>query len=269
MTDCKACLGEIEEATEAGVLSRGARSHVESCNACGDILRERESLRRLVGGLRKIEAPPDFEFRLRARMAETKAAGRRGPFGGLQALYSLAPVAAAACFLIVSASLYLWTAPRTSPVPASNDVVNEKAQNSGNVQSNELRRQETPAPSVFMSEGVNGGAHSRLASNPQTVILRPHGGVRPAMEVLPRLNEGMAAASNTLTAGLNSAPVITARTWKISVGTNAEPLRMIVRDEHGAERVVPMRTVSFGSQELIAREGARQRTAVADDEGVW
>jgi hypothetical protein len=68
---------------------------------------------------------------------------------------------------------------------------------------------------------------------------------------------------------LNSAPVITARTWKISVGTNAEPLRMIVRDEHGAERVVPMRTVSFGSQELIAREGARQRTAVADDEGVW
>jgi hypothetical protein len=269
MTDCKAYLLEVGEAAEGGVLSRDARAHIESCRVCGDTLRERESLRRLVGSLRKVEAPADFEFRLRARMAATKSAGRRGPFGGLRMLYAFAPVAAAACFLIISASLYLRTATRTSHVAAPSGAVVERTQNSRDVQS-----PAAPVPVVSETHGLtsnsaNGESHATIASRTQPVSHMTRGGVRALREALPRSDGMRAASSNTLVASLNSAQVINGRTWKISVGMPAEPLRMVVRDERGAERVVPMRTVSFGSQELIAREGARTRTAVAEDEGVW
>jgi hypothetical protein len=282
MTDCTAYQQEVGEVAEGGVLSRGARTHVETCRACGERLRERESLRRLVGGLRKVEAPPDFEFRLRARIAATKTAGKRGPLGGLRILYGFAPVAAAACFLIVSASLYLRTATPTSPVAVPSRAVVERKQNSVDVQSpannaespanntgSALREQVVSAAPTVASESVNGESHSTIASPSQPLVLRQRGGVRVMREVSSRSEGSVGQASNTFTADLKSAPVITSRTWKIPVGAPAEPLRMVVRDERGAERVIPMRTVSFGSQELIAREGARQRTSVADNEGVW
>jgi hypothetical protein len=51
--------------------------------------------------------------------------------------------------------------------------------------------------------------------------------------------------------------------------TPSEPMRMVLRDERGAGRVVPMRAVSFGAQELIARENVSRQASVAENEGVW
>jgi hypothetical protein len=51
--------------------------------------------------------------------------------------------------------------------------------------------------------------------------------------------------------------------------TTAEPMRMILRDERGVGHVVPMRAVSFGAQELIARESVSRQASAAENEGVW
>jgi hypothetical protein len=279
MADCKAYLQQLGEAVEGGVLGLDARAHVESCRACGEYLRERESLRSLVGGLRKVEAPADFEFRLRARMAASKSRGRRGPFPGLRSLYSFAPVAAAACFLIVSASLYLRQAPRTSHVagPGGGGVV-EKTRNDVSLQSPTSPRQAVIQEPVPASTHVNGASPGTNDVSLNTLAARALPSAFKTRVVVRRMREDVtgleasrtsSSSSNSLTADLNSAPVITGRTWRIPVGTPAEPLRVIVRDACGAEQVVSMRTVSFGSQELIAREGARRQTAAADDEGVW
>jgi hypothetical protein len=278
MAECKAYLQQLGEAVEGGVLSRDARAHVESCGACGEYLRERESLRRLVGGLRKVEAPADFEFRLRARMAASKSVERRGPFPGLRSLYSFAPVAAAACFLIISASLYLRQAPQTSPVAVPGGDAVERAQNAVSVQSPTPPRptiiEETAPTSTQVSPAfthVGDVSPGTIAARAPSSAVKARGVVRRVREASAGLEESRraASASNSLTADLNSAPVITGRTWRIPVGVPAEPLRVILRDSHGAEQVVSMRTVSFGSQELIAREGARRQTAAAEDEGVW
>ena len=58
-------------------------------------------------------------------------------------------------------------------------------------------------------------------------------------------------------------------TLVIPVRTSPESLRVVLHDERGAARVVPVRTVSFGAQELVAREGSRTRPPLADKEGVW
>src|SRR5215211_5402707 len=128
MSECKVYRREIVEGFD-GTMSRGARAHAEVCRECGDELRGRESLRALVGGLVKVEAPSDFEFRLRARMAASGATGRRGALGGLRLVYAFAPVAAAACFLVVSTALYLRQASRTSPAESQSVAVADSARN--------------------------------------------------------------------------------------------------------------------------------------------
>ncbi|HEX8189157.1 MAG TPA: hypothetical protein VF586_12450, partial [Pyrinomonadaceae bacterium] len=118
MSECKAYRREIDGAADGRPLSAGARDHAAVCGACRDGLRERERLRALVVGLGKVEAPADFEFRLRARMAASKIDGGHGRFSGARWLYGFAPVAVAACFVVVSATLYFRQAARTTPAPA-------------------------------------------------------------------------------------------------------------------------------------------------------
>src|ERR1700759_3505384 len=106
MSECKTYQSEIEDSARG--MSDRARTHAESCGACGESLRASDSLSRLVRGLEKVEAPADFEFRLRARIASRK--GGRGRFQTARrgALYGYSTVTAAVCFLLISASLYLW-----------------------------------------------------------------------------------------------------------------------------------------------------------------
>jgi hypothetical protein len=69
--NCKTCRIEVEEAETSEPLSARTRAHTETCSACRDFLIERRSLRQLLGSLEIVAAPPDFDFRLRARLNAT------------------------------------------------------------------------------------------------------------------------------------------------------------------------------------------------------
>jgi hypothetical protein len=269
MSDCKVYRREIVEGFD-GEMSRGAHAHAEVCRACGDELRGRESLRALVGGLAKVEAPSDFEFRLRARMAGSGAAGRRGPLKGLRLVYAFAPVAAAACFLVISTALYLGQASRTGAGESSSVAVAESARNA-------TAGQTAAAPAVGdvkESGRTNVGAVSVAPASvtppSRPAAQRQRAASRQSREVAAKL-DGRAAAPqrNTADFSVTQAPVITGRGVTIALKTTTEPMRMILRDERGAGRVVPMRAVSFGAQELIARESVSRQATAAENEGVW
>lgn len=270
MSDCKAYLREIEDVAEGVAPGGVARAHAESCRACGGRLRELESLRGLVRGLGKVEAPADFEFRLRARMASANSAGRRGPFGGLRSAYRLAPVAAAACFLIVSASLYLWQSSRTGPSTRARGGASEVTGGAAAPQSRAASAPtviEVSSPSKAGQSHRDAGASSNLS---RAAGRRQYVAARRSKEPAQKPGgSGGQAVFNTTVASLNSAEVIRRHTMTIPLETAAAPLRLVLRDERGAARVVPVRAVSFGAQDLIAREGVRRQTTEADDEGVW
>lgn len=263
MSECKVYRREIEEAAEGGV-SPGARAHASRCRACGDELRERSALRALVGGLGKVEAPADFEFRLRARMAASKGGGGRGRFAGARWLYGFAPVAVAACFVVVSATLYFRQAARTNAPDAS-----AVASAPGHVV-------EAPqAPPSIRQDDINKSKDSgkKVAEVAQSTINSPvHVASRKAR---PRAVQAGEAASkgeprervvrNTVINSVEAARIIR----PIEVKASAEPLRIILRDERGAGRVVPMRSVSFGSQDFLSREAAIRPPSAAEVGGVW
>jgi hypothetical protein len=268
MSDCKVFRREFDAAADEGALSAAARSHATLCRACGDEARALESLRGLVRGLGKVEAPVDFDYRLRARMSASKAGGRRAPLRGWRLVYAFAPVAAAACFVVFAASLYYRPA---APTPS--------AETPAAVATHAQGSDAEPARGVLKPEqGVDVAAQPKVERNagPSQRLLTAGGahGVRRnatvrAREVAAKSALREDARRNTIVASLSTAQVISGRGPTITLEAPAEPLRMILRDERGAEKVVPMRSVSFGSQELIARQNALRQTVSTENQGVW
>jgi hypothetical protein len=238
-------------------------------------LREREAVRGLVGGLARVEAPADFEFRLRARMSAAGGKGRRGPFGGLRLVYRFAPVAVAAAFLVVAASLYFRR-------PAQSRPDNVPAQVAGDVASNATATQteapparvdlqiSAPAPVVPVPVAAADRADFGKSQLSRASAPRTHANARRVTEdARGPGGAGRVAALNTTVMSVGSAEVIPRRMLSIPMETGAAPLRLLLRDERGALRLVPVRPVSFGAQDLIARDGARRQATPVEDEGVW
>lgn len=75
-TKCEAIRRELDELMLGDQCSVDATQHLQECGECREFHQKQTRLRQIVGGLGTVEAPPDFDFRLRARLAnESTAAG--------------------------------------------------------------------------------------------------------------------------------------------------------------------------------------------------
>jgi hypothetical protein len=262
MSECKVFRREIEEAADGGAMGADASAHAALCRACGDELRERGSLRALVGGLGKVDAPADFEFRLRARMSAAKIDRGHGRFSGARWLYGFAPVAVAACFVVVSATLYFRQAPRPQKSDATAVAVSPPRNTESDRASSINNIQSRPAESsAVAAETVTKVNQPRVAS-PRTY--------RPVQKVNARAVQSREVAAKAVgRTGVEPGTLESSVTGAQVIRLSPEPLRVILRDERGAERVVPMRSVSFGSQNFLSRGTAAKSAAAVEVGGVW
>src|SRR5256714_1509319 len=250
MTDCKAYRSEIEES--ANGLSDAARAHASSCSACGEFQRGHDSLRRLVGGLERVEAPADFEFRLRARMAARRGTRGGRPFAGRGNLYGFGAVAAAMCFLVVSASLYFWQGQHVRPGDEA----------SGNARAEVKTNSEQHQVIAALTPGATANPASVSVNNPAAAATKTKGAgtrsvVRQRVREVARAGDGRKdSADNTLDEAQTFAQVIS----RIPLGKSPETLRVVLRDEHGAARVVPVRAAA-GSRRRAAPSRFQPRRA--------
>ncbi|HSD47061.1 MAG TPA: hypothetical protein VLB87_10565 [Pyrinomonadaceae bacterium] len=67
--NCEVIRREIEELSLNEEFSATAASHLETCAECREFHRQQTKLRQIVGSLGTVNAPADFDFRLRARLA--------------------------------------------------------------------------------------------------------------------------------------------------------------------------------------------------------
>ena len=72
-TDCRVMRRMIDESEPGGPLSSQAAEHIAVCDSCREFRGQRARLRELVGSLQPVEAPPDFDMRLRARLVSERA----------------------------------------------------------------------------------------------------------------------------------------------------------------------------------------------------
>lgn len=69
--NCKLIRRELDELRLGEAWSNAATGHLRECASCREFHEQQTKLRQIVGSLGTVEAPADFDFRLRARLANT------------------------------------------------------------------------------------------------------------------------------------------------------------------------------------------------------
>ncbi len=276
--NCQTCRIEIEELETSERLSDDARAHLSVCALCRAFHDERQSLKRLIGGLGAVNAPPDFDFRLRARISAAKTAGNhRSSWRSFLASAPAIGLAASFALLVAGVLIYNQTksnSPITENTVAASDKLPEQQPIQVGVNPNTTINTSvaTPRTSDITGKGDSGSVavaaetpRSRKSGNNRNVARReasqPGANDAPvfsndtAVRSAPQIVPGGAAPFN---AGMN--PVI-----ELPVRSASQPMRIFVDDKSGAKRMLTLEPVVFGSQDLMGRNTSR---AVAS-QGIW
>jgi hypothetical protein len=251
---------------------------VASCASCRLFGEERLALRRLVGGLEKVSAPADFEFRMRARMAAE--ASRNAPRASW---FNFSPAALswplAACFaLAVSATLYFQQQPQPN---AATVIANE--------QTRPIVVAETPAPQATLGvETASSATDTNVETPPGADETSQKNSLAARRRALPvRVAGGRttvdaaqirAGLEETSSASLPGAPVMhtannpaTGERVLIPVQVSAQerPLKVLLRETGGEARTISVESVSFGSRDVIGRPATMTKASLSTNQGVW
>jgi hypothetical protein len=273
---CKAVLKEIEE-LDAGVRpSAETNQHLLACASCSAFADERNALRLLVGSLDSVQAPPDFDWKLRARFAEARGEQEhsRGWLSGFAPSLKAITVAASITLLLVGLSIYrqmqlVNEAVRSAAVAAnikgdaksedkSSPVVNPQPrapENAGSVNVKETASSENLRPRGAKGARAS-GARTEVASQPAQPsspqrIFSTDFGSRGAEDLTA------AGARNSYT---DAGPVISVRMPSPKAG------QLRLEDGQGTKRTLS--PVSFGGQESIERPD-KARLVPASEKGIW
>jgi len=73
--NCKQIRRELDELMLGEAWSAAATEHLRECAECREFHVQQTKLRKIVGSLGTVEAPADFDFRLRARLANGASSG--------------------------------------------------------------------------------------------------------------------------------------------------------------------------------------------------
>src|SRR6185436_16524824 len=78
--NCEVVRRELDELMIDEACSTAATAHLADCASCREFHEQQTKLRQIVGSLGTVEAPADFDFRLRARLAQSNGSSVYSPF---------------------------------------------------------------------------------------------------------------------------------------------------------------------------------------------
>ncbi|MEA2176535.1 MAG: hypothetical protein QOD00_4127 [Blastocatellia bacterium] len=277
--NCQVVRTKIEEAELDQYPGEEAAAHLSACEPCSEFQRERVALRQLVGSLGMVNAPADFDFRLRARLAASKESRRRGLFRFLPAPSAPAIALAASFALLVAAGVIFkqvqfnghgsgrreQAASATTPAPSSNAPAPQAIKREPTAVAANM--DETKSATVSMK-------HSESGPTILTAEMKPRNRSNRMMKPGEERTGPTAASTVAVGPGGNSslefssrpAPVISL--VAVQVPAADQPMKVSLEDGRGTTRTVSLQPVTFGSQELIERKGA-SRVLASSPKGVW
>ncbi|MGI9167412.1 MAG: hypothetical protein ACR2G5_13725 [Pyrinomonadaceae bacterium] len=264
VADCVASCREIEEANVGQQLGEAVTEHVRTCAECQDFRESRLKLRQLVASLGIVEAPADFGFRVRTRIASETSSTAGFSLGSLA--IGLPSIALATLVFLVAAAVVLkvWQAPTNKEAVVQRETPSVNRPVITAVQSTSAAKQE-----VSSSGGNHEGSVANVAS----------GGSRGKKQ-RSQVESSLAARGNNRTIATRDlsslpAPVIKQEDAVASVETSpvfqieapSQPLRVSLDYAKGGSRTISVPALSFGSEPVLTGEGSSMlRTST---KGVW
>lgn len=265
--NCRNIKREIEEKGSADLLDAGAISHLEACSTCEELVRKQTNLQEILASLDTVEAPADFDFRLRARLAAEKP-GTALPLWNLS--MGLRSVAVAAALLLVGSALAFFSLRG----PADKSLAGKTQAESRPVSSvSEPKRLETTDGNTSSAEVV---ARESPTNESVPVETTPRPG-KPARRVPAIRSElathrpngfGMQDSSSTqarvLTRGEQLGESYPSAAFPINA--SYQSLKVSVDDGRGTSRTISLPSVSFGSQRTLSQSAS---PLLASARGTW
>lgn len=168
--NCKQIREAIDTASRQNLHSGYVTSHLNGCPDCHRYSDEATSLLGLLSVQPRVEAPPDFEFRLRARMARAQAETASDPRSFLRKLrpqtisWGQMVAAAAVLALIVTVSTFRIDRRNGTPEPSNpvDDMIAVNPQPGGTEPASEIK------PSAVKSVGA-----TQIEVTSRSVNVRP------------------------------------------------------------------------------------------------
>lgn len=231
---CEPVRRELDELMLGDDFSATTAGHLQTCSDCRDFQRQQMKLRQIVGSLGTINAPADFDFRLRARLAADSVAP-----GFRFWTFTVKGLATAAVLVVFGVgAVMVWqrshephpAAVAVTPPPIEEPVRPET--NTSTVNSSTQNYETIPAVADNETPPRRKSERQRLASTPKRTV-----------SSIDFSSERANVVSNTRPA-VNTAPVF-------PIEASLQSVKISLDDGRGNERTVSFPTVSFGSQRVL------------------
>ncbi len=209
-----------------------ATQHLQECGECSEFRQKQTRLRQIVGGLGTIEAPADFDFRLRARLAhESNAAGFH--LRALQWPFATKGVAVAAMLVLFVGGIFLvrrnMVTPETAPTSGPGVAVRSDEPARPIPAPTQVKEQPPVQPSVVAS---NDGPRKNRGER--------HMQPKHSLVAVDRASEGASVYSDSQ----RQAAIF-------PIDASLQSLKVSIDDGHGDLRTIFVPTITFGSQRVL------------------
>jgi hypothetical protein len=237
---CKSVSKEIDELESGQLPGANAQAHLQACESCRNFYDERQKLRQMIAGLEPVEAPGDFEFRLRARLANERAerASAFSSFG-----FGLPSIALGVLAILVGVGIYL----------RATDVGSQQQQ-----QREEVTKASEPAAVQSQPADVKDSELSASATPEPAGAPRMEEPASVVKERVPTRKGNRSSKSNAIRRDEFLAKSETSPMFPLEA---AEPLRVSVDYATGGSRTISLPAVSFGSQQVVASGASMVKTS--------
>jgi len=258
--NCRNTKREIEARGAGRLLSAAVAAHIEQCPACETLSRQQSQLHALVSSLGRVEAPADFDVRLRARLAaERNKETRSFSFANFSPALRAAAVAAV---LLVIGSTFVFVSFRNQTNPAvagGNQVVTTPVVPVAPVQS------AVKPDEVKVATAAGTDDSSTQVVSPRTAR---RGGARTELASLRGSRLGTRDLSSTSAGVLKRDEQLAGAypTGAFPINASYQSLKVSVDNGSGLSRTISLPTVSFGSQRSLSNSAS---PLMASARGTW
>jgi hypothetical protein len=270
--NCRNVRYEIEEAAVGDLLGSDVNDHLSSCVACKTFFREQTRLQELVASLGSVEAPGDFDFRLRARLAGEKR-GVAQPLALGNFSFGLRSAAVATILLLIGSALMFVSfrtrsnTPLTADVPKTAPLPAPDKQGTGQSKPTDLRETGTSEVASGPLKNERNPVEANLGSSDHRVPKRRV--LNGELATLGAKNRQKSRdLSGTQAAVLKASDQVidTYPTTAFPINASSQSLKVSVDDGRGSSRTISLPTVSFGSQRSLSQSAS---PLMASARGAW
>jgi hypothetical protein len=230
--NCKLIRRELDELMLGEAWSRSATEHLRECASCREFHEQQTKLRQIVGSLGTVEAPADFDFRLRARLAN---GGNSAPT--TYWAFARRGLAVAAMVIVFATGAIVMRNALNQPAPV--DDMAQRPQVQQPVKPDEV----TP---VVIDENKPDQSVAGITDDAQPVSRK---GLRPRADYKKRSLSAMDFSSERAEVIKGAEPVSVSAAFAIDA--SLQPFKVSLDDGRGNAKTISVPTISFGSQRIV------------------